>query len=159
MSRPTTRLALPLAVALVAALVTPASGASGAAPARAQLHFKSPSGNINCFLFSTQGGVADCFVRTATWPSIPRKPTSCTLDWAPTEVQLVRSHVTLGACRGDVGPRCSSGGDRCMVLAYGHSVTIGSVRCASSTGGISCRRTSGSRPGFLLARERVLVYR
>jgi hypothetical protein len=159
MLRPTTRLALPLAVVLAATLIASVSGASAAAPARTQLHFKSPSGNINCFVFSTQGGVADCVVRSATWPRIPRKPASCTLDWAPTEVQLVGSHVTLGACRGDVGPRCYTGGDRCTVLAYGHSVTIGSVRCASSTSGITCRRTGGSRPGFLLARERVLVYR
>ena len=159
MARPTTRLVLPVAAALIAALLTAVSGATGAAPARTQLHFKSPSGNINCFVFATQGGVADCVVRTATWASIPRKPTSCTLDWAPTEVQLVRSHVTLGACRGDVGPRCYTGGDRCTVLAYGRSVTIGAVRCVSYPSGITCRRTSGSRPGFLLARERVLVYR
>jgi len=126
---------LALAVALFAGLLATVSAES--AGAATQVHFKSPSGNINCFVFATQGGVADCFVRTATWPSIPRKPTSCTLDWAPTEVQLVRSHVTLGACRGDVGPRCYTGGDRCTVLAYGRSVTIGAVRCASSTSGIT----------------------
>jgi hypothetical protein len=159
MDRPMTRVALPLAVALIAVLLPPVSGAWAATMPRTQLHFTSPSGNINCYVFSTQGGVADCVVRSATWPRSPSKPTSCTLDWAPTEVQLVRSHVTLGACRGDVGPRCYTGGDRCTVLAYGHSLTIGSVRCASSTSGITCRRIGGSRPGFLLARERVVVYR
>src|SRR3954447_24639707 len=70
----------------------------------AQAHFKSPSGNINCYLFAADGGAADCMVRTAAWPRAPAKPSSCTLDWAPNEVQLVRSHVSIGGCRGDVGP-------------------------------------------------------
>lgn len=143
----------------VAVIVCTGLIATVSAAATTQLHFKSPSGNINCYLFATQGGVADCIVKTATWPKLPKKPASCTLDWAPTEVQLVKSHVSLGGCRGDVGPRCYAGGDRCSVLAYGHSVTLGGVRCSSSTSGITCRRTAGSRPGFRVARERVVVYR
>lgn len=133
--------------------------ASAAAASPAQVHFKSPSGNINCYLLSAQGGFADCIVRKAAWPSVPKKPASCTLDWAPSEVQLVKSHVSLGGCRGDVGPRCYTGGDRCSTLAYGHDITIGSIRCSSSVSGITCRRTTGSRAGFRVARERVDVYR
>ena len=143
----------------VAAIVCAGLIATVSAAATTQLHFRSPSGNINCYLFSTQDGVADCIVRTASWPTEPKKPATCTLDWAANEVQLVRSHVSLGACRGDVGPRCYAGGDRCSVLAYGRSVTVGGIRCSSSASGITCRRTAGSRAGFRIARERVDVYR
>jgi hypothetical protein len=144
-----------LAVVVCTGLIATVATAAGPA----QVHFKSPSGNINCYLFSAQGGFADCIVRTAAWPSVPKKPTSCTLDWAPTEVQLVRAHVTLGGCRGDVGPRCYSGGDPCTTLAYGHGITVGSIRCSSSASGITCRRTTGSHPGFRVARGGVAVYR
>jgi uncharacterized protein DUF6636 len=154
-----TRFGFALTLGLLALPSMTAATTFVAIPGRTQVHFKSPSGNINCYVFATQGGVADCVVRTATWPSMPPKPVSCTLDWAPTEVQLVGAHVTLGGCRGDVGPRCYTGGDRCVVLEYGDAITTGRVRCVSSASGIACRRTVGSRPGFLIARERVLVYR
>jgi hypothetical protein len=144
-----------LAVVACASSVAPAP-----APAAAtQAHFTSPSGNINCYLFAADGGAADCMVRTAGWPSTAKKPASCTLDWAPNEVQLVRSHVSIGGCRGDVGPLCLAGNGRCSTLAYGHAVTIGTIRCSSATSGVTCRRTTGSRPGFRVARERVVVYR
>jgi hypothetical protein len=148
-----TRLAMALLVAVSTAVW------AGPSNAATQVHFKSPSGNINCYLFSAQGGVADCIVRQASWPNAPKKPASCTLDWAPTEVQLVKRHVSVGGCRGDVGPRCYAGGDRCSVLAYGHAITMGAIRCSSATSGITCRRTTGSRPGFRIARERFVVYR
>jgi hypothetical protein len=147
---------LTLVLALFASAASLSTGVSAAAT---QLHFKSPSGNINCYLFASQGGVADCNVHTSSWSGAPGKPASCTLDWAQDEVQLVRSHVTVGSCRGDVGPLCYAGGDRCSVLAYGHGVTVGGIRCSSSASGMTCRRTSGSRPGFRIAREGVTVYR
>ena len=156
MRRPRTVIGL---VLLASLLATSSAVAGPTAASATQLHFRSPSGNINCYVFSTAGGVADCLVRQATWRNKPPKPASCDLDWAPTELQLTRTHVTVGGCRGDVGPRCYPGGDRCSVLAYGHSVTLGPVRCSSATTGVTCRRTTGSRPGFTIARERYTVYR
>jgi hypothetical protein len=143
-----------LAVAACASLLVTAT----APAATTQAHFKSPSGNINCYLLSGDGGAADCMVRTAVWPNTPKKPASCTLDWAPNEVQLVRSRVSVGGCRGDVGPLCYTGNGHCTTLGYGHAITIGSIRCSSSTSGITCRRTTGSRPGFRVARERYVRY-
>ncbi len=142
-----------LALALLAGL------SAGSADAATQLHFKSPSGNINCYLFSAQGGFADCIVLEASWRNAPSKPKSCDLDWVPTEVALGKTHVSVGGCRGDVGPRCYAGGDRCSVLAYGRSITVGTIRCSSATSGLTCRRTTGRHPGFRLARESFLVYR
>jgi hypothetical protein len=157
MRRPATarpgRLLAALLVSVVAMVsATPSSAAS-------QVHFKSPSGNINCYVFSSQGGFADCIVRTATWPSLPRKPRSCDLDWAPTEVALGKSTVSRGQCRGDIGPLCLASGDRCSVLAYGRSIEVGTIRCSSAANGITCRRTTGTRAGFRVAREGVAVFR
>jgi hypothetical protein len=147
------RLAAALLVSLVAAFFAcPSSAAS-------QVHFKSPSGNINCYLFSNDGGFADCIVLQAAWPTVPKKPKTCDLDWAPTEVSLGKTTVSRGQCRGDVGPRCYAGGGRCRVLAYGRSIELGTIRCSSAANGITCRRTTGARPGFRIAREGVVVFR
>jgi hypothetical protein len=146
---------LPLAIAAIAVVAAVSAGPAGAAR---QLHYKTPSGNINCYLFAAQGGVADCMVRKASWPNVPKKPASCDLDWAPYEVQLVKSHVTLGGCRGDIGPLCYGAGDPCSVLAYGHHVTMGGITCSSAATGLTCRRTAGTRAGFRVARENVTVY-
>ena len=146
--------AVAFALAVLAGLFATAS-----ADAATQVHFKTPSGNINCYLFSAQGGFADCIVIKAVWKNAPSKPKSCDLDWVPTELALGRTHVSVGGCRGDVGPRCSAGGDRCSVLPYGHSITVGTIRCSSAASGLTCRRTTGRRPGFRLTRERFVVYR
>jgi hypothetical protein len=141
------------------AILALSASLAGTADASISRHFKSPSGNINCFVFSSPSG-ADCIVREASWPTTPPKPSTCDLDWAPHEVQLTNRHVQVGGCRGDVGPLCYTGSGHCTTLAYGHSITAGTVRCSSSTAGITCRSTTGlHRPGFLVARERYLVFR
>jgi hypothetical protein len=144
------------AAVLVAAVCALGASASHAAT---EAHFRSPSGSINCYVFPGEGGAADCVVRSASWKHLPAKPEACDLDWSPTEVQLGRTAVSVGQCRGDVGPRCYSGGGRCSVLAYGRSITIGTIRCSSAPSGVTCRRTTGARPGFRVAREGVVVFR
>ena len=146
---------------LAAAVLVAAVCATGASVSNAatQAHFRSPSGSINCYLFAADGGAADCLVRDASWRHLPAKPAACDLDWSPTEVQLGRTAVSVGQCRGDVGPRCYSGGGACTLLAYGRSITIGTIRCSSAATGITCRRTTGRRPGFRVAREAVVVFR
>jgi hypothetical protein len=139
-------------------VVAVASGSIASAASAAAVHFESPSGNINCFMFSTPSSTADCIVRTATWPNPPKKPSTCHLDWMPHEAALYGQKVTLGGCRGDVGPLCSTGSGHCKVLAYGHSFTVGNVRCSSFTAGVTCRRTVGAKAGFRIARQSVVVY-
>ena len=144
--------------ALLGVLVATCAVSVVATADAAMVHFKSPSGNINCFMFSTQGGVVDCIVRHASWPHPPPRPKSCDLDWMPFEVQLTGRHVVVGGCRGDIGPLCGASGGPCTVLAYGRSVALGGVRCSSATTGITCRRIAGSRhPGFRLSRENVIA--
>ena len=148
---------MPVSVlALVLALAAPA-----AAPPRL-VHFQSPSGNINCIGQAAYAGspaFAECLVREATWPAKPTKPASCDLDWDPQTIGVSGRHVALGSCRGDIGPLCAYASDRCSTLAYGRSVDIGPIRCTSSTTGVTCRYRSAPRAGFLIARERYVLYR
>jgi hypothetical protein len=138
-----------LATTLIAAC--PASGAERI------VKFQSPSGNINCVLAS---GFADCLVRRHTWRNAPRRPASCDLDWVAAEISLSGARVRVGACRGDVGPLCGpQRGLRCTTLAYGRSVTVGAIRCASAANGVTCRRRDGRRVGFRIAREGYAIFR
>src|SRR5262245_1797825 len=112
------RLSLATAVALVLAASSAGSAQAGL------LHFSSPSGNINCLL-SSGGGTqpyADCLVKTSSWAHRAPKPRTCDLDWSATELSLSGGRVHVGACRGDIGPLCATGVDRCTTLAYGRSL-------------------------------------
>jgi hypothetical protein len=153
-------MALSRMLAFVAALAALAIAASSA-EAATYIHFKSPSGNINCAIGAGGGGpdAASCVVRSERWPRHPAKPRSCRLDWADTEIDLTGTRVHLGSCRGDIGPLCIRGAGPCSTLRYGRSLRVGHVRCVSATAGITCRRTDGRRVGFRIAREGYRVYR
>ena len=128
------------------------------------VHFQSPSGNINCIGQRAAYGepaFVSCLVRKSTWPAsvTPHKPANCDLDFDPHTIGMGNRKVTVGSCRGDIGPLCGLSNDKCSTLAYGHSVTMGPIRCTSTTAGVTCRYTTGPRVGFLIARERYVVYR
>jgi hypothetical protein len=125
------------------------------------VHFKSPSGNINCMLVTGEGPPnASCLVKKAAWPHLRPKPASCDLDWDPTELELGGTRLFVGSCRGDIGPLCTpTGEDACRVLAYGRAATLGPIRCLSAAAGVTCRRTDGRRVGFRIAREGYVLYR
>jgi hypothetical protein len=127
------------------------------------VHFQSPSGNINCIgggASQGQPAFVQCVVRKQSWRSLRAKPASCDLDWDPATISLVRGRATVGSCRGDIGPLCVAGtADRCSTLAYGRSIDMGPIRCTSTTAGVTCRYRTGRRPGFLIARERYVLYR
>ncbi len=134
--------------------------ALSAAPAQAGfVHFTSPSGNIDCLGDARAPAFVECVVQRATWPRLPPKPARCDLDWSPTELDLGHRRVTVGACRGDVGPLCGLGSQKCTTLAYGRSVDIGPIRCTSATNGVTCRYRTAPRVGFRVAREGYTVFR
>jgi hypothetical protein len=143
-----------LRTALIVLAVT-ASAAAGTARAQSLVHFRSPSGNINCVVFA---GGAECVVKKQTWPRLPRRPASCDLDWVPANLSLSGTRLFVGACRGDVGPLCYQGSG-CRTLAYGSGVTMGKIRCVSRTNGVTCRRVDGRHVGFRIAREGYTLYR
>jgi hypothetical protein len=134
-----------------------------AAPAQSKLvHFKSPSGNINCIGAAAdrfEPAFVDCVVRKNTWPSISRKPARCDLDWVGTELSMSKRRVFVGGCRGDIGPLCIDPANPCRTLAYGRSVDLGPIRCVSATTGVTCRYRNAPRLGFRIAREGYVAYR
>ena len=136
-----------------------AATTAGAAPAAADpvvTHFKSPSGNINC-IGGTAPAYVECQERRAAWPRHARRgPSGCDLDWEPYNLSLGSRRVTLGACRGDVGPRCFHD---CSTLRYGRSVDIGPIRCRSAANGVTCRYVRGKHAGFRIAREGYVIWR
>lgn len=142
-------------VILIAVLALTTLGAGSAAADPVVTHFKSPSGNINCIGGSSPAYV-ECQARQATWPSVRPKPANCDLDWAPYNLSLSSRRVGIGACRGDVGPRCFND---CTTLPYGHSVTIGPIRCRSAVIGVTCRYVHGKQAGFRIAREGYVIWR
>ena len=100
------RRALALLAVLAAALALPAAALAK------EVHFTTPSGNIDC---RGAGSSISCEVQKAHWPRVPPRPKDCDLDWVGTQLNLSKGRVTLGSCRGDIGPLCvpSSPGDRC----------------------------------------------
>ena len=132
-----------------------AACASPPASAQTLVHFRSPSGNINCIMF---GGGAECVVKKQSWPRLPARPASCDLDWVPNNLSVSGTRVFVGGCRGDVGPLCYAG-SACRTLGYGQSATLGRMRCASARNGVTCRRLDGRRVGFRIAREGYTLYR
>jgi hypothetical protein len=144
-----------LPILALACVLTPNALAGGR-----EIHFMSPSRNIHCR--GTGEGIACLLVRNS-WSSKPRRPASCDLGWSPTDVSLYvdkhgRWRVAVGACRGDIGPRCYQQ-EPCVVLKYRRSLTetsgSGRIRCTSRANGVTCVRLgagAGAR-GFRIARE------
>lgn len=157
--RHSVRIMKTLRALLIVGAVTATVGAATAtaAPVRGA-HFTSPSRNIDCRIDPAGPASVTCYVKRDRWRSTKPKPRSCRLAWFPTEVRLVQRTTRIGGCRGDIGPMCLRG-NPCTVLRYGKRITVKSIRCTSTTTGVTCRRTTGRRQGFKIARERVTVYR
>ena len=127
------------------------------------VHFQTPSGNINCIggpAYQGSPAFVECLARKQSWPRLARKPASCDLDFDPATLQLGgRRHVTVGSCRGDIGPLCvNASGGRCTTLRYGRSVNIGPIRCTSALSGVTCRYRTAPRVGFRISRAGYAVF-
>lgn len=140
--------------------VAAAALASPAAASAALVHFTTPSGNIDCRADTARE--VWCSVEKGQWGSRAGRPAGCPTDYFPRDVRLSSSgRVSVGSCRGDIGPWCdpSGGADGCRVLPYGRSVRIGRIRCTSSKAGVTCRTRLGRGPGFRVSRERLVRFR
>src|SRR6478672_2266367 len=99
-------------IAVAGTPATPAAASAGA--------FRSPSGNIGCFIDATG---ARCDIARRDW-SPPPKPASCSLDFGQgITIAGGRAHFV---CAGDT----TLGATR--VLAYGHTIPAGRYACASA---------------------------
>lgn len=146
---------------VIASAVVLAGIAAAAPAAMGFVQITSPSRNIDCIVDATSGGSASCLVQKTAWKHYPARPRSCDLDWVKSQVTLWKRNVTLGGCRGDIGPQCVTGQvTPCRVLGYGRSVVVGGIRCTSTTSGMVCRRTTGAkRQGFKVSKQGYTLYR
>jgi hypothetical protein len=107
--------------------------------------FMTPSGNVRCEVF---GGYASCDVVEHTWGAQRSPQDPCD---GPTH-----SAVVLGVSRQTAfsEEQCGEVRERQPVLAYGHGVEVGSLRCLSLEDGLECHLL-GTRDGFKVSRTRL----
>lgn len=110
--------------------------------------FKSPSGNIHCYLDANYGPYARCDITYVDRP--PRTPTYCDLDYGQAFGVDERSRGEA-LCAGDTVKD-----DRNPVLNYGSSISQGGITCVSEETGMSCENARGH--GFTLSRRTQRVY-
>jgi hypothetical protein len=123
------------------------------------MHFTTPSRTIDCVAAFDSTSV-DCVVQRASWPRVPPRPPDCDLDWVGTQISLSRGRVSLGSCRGDVGPQCFPQSGDCPALPYGTSLTLPSkVRCTSRRSALTCRARKGAGAGFTVSRQGYRIHR
>lgn len=104
-------------------------------------YFKTPSGNIVCFIRSE---VAGCEIREKTFTP-PPQPEDCEYDWGGV-IELERGR-TFFVCYSDT--RLFQAAD---VLEYGSAISRGDVTCDSSEQGVRCV-DAGTGRGFTLSRS------
>jgi hypothetical protein len=147
---------------VIAAVAAALCAATPAAALRTQAHFRSPSGNINCYLSDGRLSPAfvDCLVARNAWHRLPSKPRACDVDFYPAEIALgANGRVSVGSCRGDVGPAClPTAGFGCTTLAYGRSIRSRHFVCRSARNGVTCT-LRGRGVGFRISREGYVVLR
>jgi hypothetical protein len=127
-------------VALLAAVVLPAAAGAGI------VHFRTPSGNIQCgyVRFSGSAPFLRCEIRSGVRP-LPPKPKSCDFDWGAGYAmgRLGRPHVL---CISD-----TIGSPSAPMLRYGQRWRRGGFTCLSRAAGLRC--TNRARHGFFLSRQ------
>jgi hypothetical protein len=125
-------------LALVLAGLVP-TGASAAS----LVGFRSPSGNIGCFVGDDYS--ARCDIRDRTWSPPPRPARCGSITDYGQGLEVGRTGRGHAVCAGDTAM-----GDQ-RRLAYGHSTTAGRYTCSSARSGITCRnRRTGH--GFFISR-------
>jgi hypothetical protein len=127
-----------LCALLTLALVGSAQAATG---------FRSPSGNIGCFIGKH---FVRCDIRERTW-SPPPKPRSCELDFGQGVAVGTRDHKASWVCAGDTALNAG------RALPYGESIRRGDLRCQSRRSGMRCRNVR-TQHGFALSRASARLF-
>jgi hypothetical protein len=116
--------------------------------------FKTPSGNIVCGYSIAPDGSAslECGIKSGLKPP-PRRIHCDAGDPNDKRVSLRETgRAAPVLCAGDPGPLLPQIDAAAKVLAYGTTIRVGGISCASATTGLTCRNRSGH--GFFLSRER-----
>jgi hypothetical protein len=125
----------------VAVAVTAGVAATGAASAQAA-SFQTPTGNIGCYVLKDY---ARCDIVTRDWRG-PKRPASCDLEWGDAIGISPKGRRGTFVCHGD-----TARDPHARKLAYGHSLSAGSMRCRSRTDGVRCTNNAGH--GFFISRQ------
>jgi hypothetical protein len=125
------------------ALLLATSVAAAPSQAASTVYFKSPSGNIYCYMAADDGVRCDAMVHTWADPVVP----SC--EWEIGDSLYVGSSGRAQwTCHGD-----TLFGSTNRVLKYGKQLKVGAYQCTSKTVGVRCvNRYTGH--GFLISRSR-----
>lgn len=122
-----------------------------ATPAAAEyVEFRSPTGNIQCGLYSdAQGASVRCDMSELT-PSYTKRPAGCEFDWG-SSFAVNDTGAGILACVSD-----PASGPGAPILRYGDSVSVGGISCVSAKTGMTC--TNGDGHGFSLSKARQKLY-
>ncbi|EPX86816.1 DUF6636 domain-containing protein [Salipiger mucosus] len=115
--------------------------------------FKTPSGNIECYIGTGEGPPdLTCTIHQFSGtPNVPR-PASCNGPWGHTYILLARGRVRM-ECGGPGGKNTAPGVD---VAPYGVSADWGGISCHSARTGLRCQNADGH--GFHLSRRNLGVF-
>jgi hypothetical protein len=123
----------------------PAPAPTTVAQPAAHSTFQSPSGNINCMMFTSGGQIgARCEVVDHTWVAPPRSA-DCHLNWGD------RFYLTHGGgagfgCYGQEFPTAD------QTRGYGQTRSLGTITCDSEYTGMTCTDSSTGHY-FRISRE------
>jgi ribosomal protein L34E len=134
-------------VRLLAVLCVVAAACPAAAPAALRIvHFRTPSGNIQCGYVSGGGFAAElrCEIRSGVKP-LPPKPRSCEFDWGGGFFLSPAGPARILCISDTIQVRNPP------VLAYGHTWHGGPFTCLSQAVGLRCSNRAGY--GFFLSAQ------
>ena len=128
-------------------VATLAAFAGQASAAFRIVHFRTPSGNIQCGYTSGGGFKPElrCEIRSGVVP-LPPKPKSCEFDWGAGYFLGPTGRAQILCISDTIQVRSPP------VLAYGRTWRGGPFTCVSRTIGLRCSNRAGR--GFFLSRER-----
>lgn len=122
-----------------------------ATPAAADyIEFKSPTGNIQCAIYSDRAGASVRCDMSELVPSYTRRPAGCEYDWGSSFAVDAVGKGYL-ACVSDAVAGPSS-----QVLGYGQAVSLGGISCVSAKTGMTC--TNGDGHGFSISKAKQKLY-
>ena len=115
--------------------------------------FQTPSGNIYCNGFVSDGGGISCTIVQRNGPPAQPKPASCDGVWGH-DFELEATGSAKLACATWPGhPQQTNYSD---TAPYGVSADFGDITCTSERTGFSCRNRSGH--GFFLSRRKQEIF-
>lgn len=115
-----------------------------------QLYFRTPSGNIECWLSRFDGSPSVTCIAAEKGYQDP-VDFGCELDVVPAFI-LTDDGARYGSCQGDI---IGVPGER--VLAYGTAAENGSITCGSQETGVTCVDVE-TGDGFTVSREQYTIF-